>query len=543
MKYWLTALALSIYISVWGQQPFAILQRDTTVACGSTVFLSIDSSRLYSNFIFCAQDTVTTRWTIWKKKGGSKYEPLFSDAYNRMNVALSADRKELLYVKYRTQAPGNMYYSRMDSAWVCTADVDGKNERVVFLVPEFNKNAVYDLDWSFDKTKILYALGNDQYPSLTRDGDIFEYEIATGKHTNLTNDWQLWSKNCRYKPGTFDIAYSHFANFWEALPTDIFFQQKEYPRQQITTQLGHQKGYRYCTLTDVYQDIVLYRRGLYFDNKLYAMRRGATEQMLYDVPGTGGVYLGNDVYAATDFYNNIHLFTARKRIGTTKVSAIRSFNKDHTYNYALDCNTRLNWLGKLPATVQWSDGATGSAISAQIQGTTTYKCTINFNGTIYTDSVTVTVKGPQPRIDLQCMTLHAVGKYAAYQWYNDDKPIAGATDTLFTPEHSGSYTVEATDKKGRKGRYSFLLADADLETISRLNRQVSVNTDPATNTISVSAPFVVNMILRDSAGRTIAQQKDVHSIQLEHYPDGEYDLLLFNDNCVRLRNKRVIKKT
>lgn len=542
MKLVFPVLFLLLALPSLAQRPFRLLQRDTAVSSGENIQLSIDSTRLYSNFVFCAQAPATGRWTIWHRNNDlGKYEPVFNDRFDRMNVVVSGDKRYMLYVRYKPQRPGGMYYSQLDSAWVCVSDINGNNESVVFLVPEFNKNAVYDLDWSFDRRHILYSYGNDQYPSLTRDGDVFEYDIVTNKLSNLTNDWQLWSKNCRYAPGTYDFAYSHFANFWEALPTDIFLQRAGQPRQQLTNSNNQVKGYKYCTLTDFDGEYILFRRGLYFDNKLYR-KKWNTEELLCSIPGYGGIIIGNDLYAATDFYNNIYIFTSKATIGNIKVSGIKTFAKDHTYNYALDCNTRLNWMGRQPAKIRWSTGDTATSIVVKALKTTTYYCRVAMNGVEYMDSITITVSGPRPEITRNCLTL-STGHYQSYQWLVDNHPIAGATDSSYTPEAAGNYAVMVTSKKGRKGTSDYLSVNMGAtDSIKKQNELVNIIADPAANTLTIKAPFALNMIMVDEKGKIVDRQDNVSLVNLDRLPDGVYDMMLYNNNCVRLRTRRIVKR-
>jgi hypothetical protein len=539
-RFWVMIVVLGWAVPVLGQRPFRILQHDTTVPAGTVLQLGIDSTRLFSNFIFSACNPETGRWTVWRKGKSGKYEPVFKDRYNRMNVVVSADRRSLLYVRYKPQEEGAMYKSALDSAWICTSGVDGSQEAVVLMVPEFNKNAVYDLDWSADKTRILYSYGNDQYPSLTRDGDVFEYNTVTKTTVNLTNDWQLWSKNCRYAANSKDIAYSHFANFWDPLPTDVFVLRVGHPREQVTNSTNYSKGYKFCTLTDFDGETVLYRRGLYFDNKLY--RKRDAEELLFAVPGYGGVQLEEDVYAAVDFYNNIYVFTSKATIGSIKVSGVKTFAKDHAYNYALDCNMRLNWMGRQQATIRWSTGERATAIAVMVNKTTTYYCKVEMGEAVYTDSITVTVAAPRPAISRKCMTL-SVPRYAAYQWLKDGSAILGAVDSSYTPDEAGRYAVAVVDKKGRKVTSDEVVINAEeWEAATEQNGQVTINADPSSNSLVVSAPFAVNVLIMDERGVIVKQQANARNITLGELPEGSYNMMLYNDACVKLRTRRLVKK-
>ena len=526
-----------------GQASYNIIQEDTTVETGAPITLCIDSTKAYSNFIFSALDQQTMLWTIWKKNSNSgKYEPIYTDRYNRMNVAASADKTEMIYVRYKPQQPGGMYNAIMDSAWVCRSSINGKNETILFQVAAFNKNAIYDLDWSADKERVLYAYGNDQYPNLTRDGDIYEYNIKEGVTYNLTNNWELWSRYCRYSPDGKQYAYSHFANFWFALPTDVFIKQKNGSAEQSTNSVQFTGNDQFCTLTDFTGDKILYRRGLYADNKLYR-KSGMEEQLLFSIPGYGGVQLTKNLYAATDLANNIYLFTNKKTIGSIRISAIKSFAKDNAYNFAMDCNTRLNWLGKQKIKVKWSTGDTGYAITVQPKRNTTYYCTLNANDNVYIDSIHIKVRGAKPLINKTCLTL-STSHNKNYQWLLNSTPISGATDSTYTPEGPGSFAVTITDKKGSTATsQEIIVSETEADSVKMLNEQIKITPDPSTSIIYISAPFPLNMVIVNESGKIIDKQKDVHQTSLNNLPDGVYNIMLYDNYCLKLKTRRIVKKS
>ena len=527
----------------YGQASYAILQHDTTIEKGGGLNLAIDSVKAFSNFIFSAMNPKTTRWTIWKKNSGSgRYEPLFDDAYSRMNVAVAADRTEIAYVRYKPPLQGAMYNTILDSAWVCKSRIDGSGETILFQVAAFNKNAIYDLDWSADKERILYAYGNDQYPNLTRDGDIFEYNLKTGVTVNLTNNWELWSRYCRYAPDGRKFAYSHYANFWFALPTDIFIREKDGNPRQTTNSTQFTGEDQYCTLTDFTVDAVIYRRGLYNKNKLYR-KAGMDEQLLFTIAGFGGIQLGQNLYAATDLSNHIYVFTGSTIVGMIQVSAINSFAKDNAYNFAMDCNTRLNWLGRQRVSVKWSTGDTTFTINVQPTRTTTFYCTISANDITYRDTVIVKVRGAKPLITKTCLTL-GTSKYKNYQWLLNNAPITGATDSAFTPEGAGTFAVAVTDKKNnRLVSNPVIISETEADSVKMLNEQILITPDPSTSTIQITAPFPVNMVIVNDRGKIVEKREDVHETSMNNLPDGIYNILLYDNYCLKLKTRRIVKKS
>ena len=525
----------------WAQKAFAIIQRDTIVEAGTEITLCIDSSRAYSNFIFSAQDPSTGKWCIWRKSLVTrKYTPVFNDVYNRLHVRVSADGKEMIYVRYRSPAENAMRKGMLDTAWICRGATNGLKEDVLFTVPQYNKNAIYDLDWSADKKRILFAAGNDQYPNMTKDGDIFEYNIETGDIVNRTNNWELWSNHCRYSPDGREFAYSHYANFVASIPTDIFIQHPDGMNQQITSAMQHINSMPFCTLTDFTGERVIYRRGQYYDNAVFEKGHEG-EKLISKLQGFGGIVLDDRLYAATDLENNIVLFTVDGKIGSTRVSAIRNFAVDNNYNYDNNLNTHLNWLGKIWAKTNWSTGDTGFSIRVRPTTNTTYRCSVQDGDTIRTSQVKVNVTtSTKPIISKKCLTLYCSG-FTDYQWQLNGQAITGATDSSFTPETGGNYTVTGR-KKGDAVVSSgeMQISSVEAASLSGLHNRVQILPDPTSSIVKIVSPSPINMSVINEQGRIVTQQNNAKEFDMSALPDGSYSIMLYDDDCLKLKTRKIV---
>lgn len=505
--------------------------------------LCIDSTRAYSNFMFSAANPETGRWTIWRKSiVTGKYSPVFNDKYNRLHVKVSADKKEMIYVRYRTPKENAMRNAALDTAWICRGATNGNHEQVLFSVPQFNKNAIYDLDWTVDKQRILFAVGNDQFPTITRDGDIFEYNVTTNTIVNRTNNWELWSNHCTYSPDGKEIAYSHYANFTTALPTDIFIQHADGNSQQITHTQQHINTYPFCTLTDFTGDKVIYRRGQYYDNSLFEKGTG-TEQQIFKVQGFGGIHLNNQLYAATDLENSIYIFTRTATVGSIRIASIKDFAVDNSYNYDNNLNTRLNWLGKQKVKVMWSTGDTTLTINVHPTTNTTYYCTVTDNGKAYRDTIKVRVAtSEKPIITKKCFSLTTT-HYTSYQWLLNGKTITGATDSSYTPEAGGNYAVTVINADG--GLLTSMdtyVSAVEADSVNAINNKVQLLPDPNTSVVKIEAPFMVNMAVINAQGKIVDQKKDAREIDMSSLPGGSYTILLYDNNCLKLKTRKMIMR-
>jgi gliding motility-associated-like protein len=322
---------------------------------GTLLSANADTLDLYNNFIFSANNNATQRWTIWKKNNTGVYAPLFNDNYHRTAVVVSQDKTEMIYVRYRhlNSAQPPMWSSILDSAWICRNNIDGTNESILLLVPNFKRDAIYDMDWSSNKTQILFTLGNDRYPNvLTRDGDVFLYNITNSTLTNHTNNWDLWEKTAKFLKDNNYIYYSQCPNPWYGLPVDIYKKPiATGSPSKITSASGYSVGDQEVSITGTMNDgSVIYRR--YGNYRLYKKKDSNAEVLLLNKPGCGGIEIGSDLFAATNFDDSIVLFKQSSVLKTFKISQISRFTGNPSYNYNNGNIIHLQWLGKLCAKTQ-----------------------------------------------------------------------------------------------------------------------------------------------------------------------------------------------
>ena len=540
----LSLLFLLVALHSGAQQNHVLLTRDTVIEKGTAITLQADSFIAYNNFIFAAQDTTTHKWTIWAKQAGrGAYAPLYTDQYNRLNPVLSADGNMLLYIRYLPQHPGAMHSAEMSAAWFCTSTIKGTNETVIFTVPDFGKEAVYDLDWSYDRKRMLFALGNDQYPTLTRDGDIYEFDARTRSTTNMTNDRDHWSMNCRYSRGGTLFAFGHFQNPWYSWPTDIFLHKEDGTNVQMTNAGGYINDFQYCTLTDFPGVKVLYRRGQHNDNKLF-IRTQDGERLLSDRPGYGGMQLTEGVYAATDLANHICVFDEHDHLIAFPVKQVSNFCRDNNYVFPGDYSCRLNWLGRGHARVMWSTGDTTCSIVVRPKKTTTYYCKIKEGDNTFRDSVTVTIGSAKPVIARYCLTLAAPTNYKKYQWLKNGAAIEGAINPAFTPETWGNYSVKTTDDKGQvsiSDETTISMSEAD--SVLAMNDAIQIQIDPTAMTARVKSPQPVNVVITDEKGTIVLQQYNSQTLDLKPLADGVYSIITYNNQCIRFKTRSLVKKS
>lgn len=184
------------------------------------------------------------------------------------------------------------------------------------------------------------------------------------------------------------------------------------------------------------------------------------------------------------------------------------------------------------------------AIKVQPQQTTTYTCKITIGDKTYADSVRIRVNtSGRPVVTNNCLTL-TTGRSSRYQWNRDQQPVPGATDSVFTPGQPGDYSVSVIDAKGRSSTsLPFTISKKVADSIEALNAATVIQPDPATYKVKILSPSKVNMIVTDENGRMVTRQSPAQEWDMNNVPDGTYTVMLFNDNCITFKRRKLVKKT
>ncbi|NDC42117.1 MAG: hypothetical protein EBZ77_11300 [Chitinophagia bacterium] len=429
-----------------------------------------------------------------------------------------------------------MHLQQLDSAWMCVADIDGRHETKLFLIPEFRKNAVYSICWSPDGQRLLYALGNDASPTLTRDGDIFEYDLNAHTTTNRTNEWKLWNLFARFTGRGYDFAYTHYTNFWFAAPANIFLQSGADFSRQLTNERQYTGAQQFCTLTDAHGDTLLYRRGDERENFLCLLADGR-EQVVCAQNGFGGTTLPGGIVACADSWHHIYLYQNKERIGTLSFSNTGKMGYDEAYNPPFNLNVPLNWLGQLPVRYEWSTGATTASISVTPDSSTTYTCRCFYGHEQITFTADVFVRERPAQLRYECGQLRATG-FLAYQWLLNGQPIAGATNNTFTPATNGRYQVRTIGKKG-----NVLVSPATEVQLPDASHAPAITFLPNSGQVSIALNnSAITCIIADSSGTPLMKIEHPDTIDLNNLPDGIYQLLLL-EQCTVIAHRQVTKKS
>ncbi len=202
---------------------------------------------------------------------------------------------------------------------------------------------------------------------------------------------------------------------------------------------------------------------------------------------------------------------------------------------------------------QWKDmnGTIAAAVYSFLDITTSgdYKVVISRkhlnNCTDSTDPVTVTVHPlPLPGIvwDGELLTTDSV--YAAYQWYINGQPIAGATTYTWRPVQNAPYSLTVTDSNGCSNASPAVhdVNNVGVDVLMYPGAGIRIYPNPTSSVIYIDAPGEVNLSVLNMEGREILRGKGVKTFDLNGVPDGMY-LIRVTDTLGRLLKKESLIKT
>lgn len=139
--------------------------------------------------------------------------------------------------------------------------------------------------------------------------------------------------------------------------------------------------------------------------------------------------------------------------------------------------------------------------------------------------------------------LQIPNSYTYYQWYKNGAIIVGANGNKFTTTTNGKYYVEVSDVNG-------CVINSDTVTINKTNSinsivvsksDVKLYPNPTQNTVSISAPVIVNVRVLNMVGSMVAEVKGASVINLENQADGTYFFYISNEENQIISVEKITK--
>lgn len=158
----------------------------------------------------------------------------------------------------------------------------------------------------------------------------------------------------------------------------------------------------------------------------------------------------------------------------------------------------------------------------------------------WVENVPLTVHIPNPIfISYQGGMLHADSGWSAYQWYNDDLPVVGAWDSVYTPTNNGTWHVVAIDSNGCESTSgSITIGDVGLAEAKENKLVFETFPNPADEALFVRLPVYAEEVvitITDVNGRELkmlspnGEGGQLYTVPLEELPAGLY-ILSVNGN-------------
>ncbi len=244
-----------------------------------------------------------------------------------------------------------------------------------------------------------------------------------------------------------------------------------------------------------------------------------------DLPGTAcnvvfkAVPLQPNTRMVLGFPNNVAVVIS----GDTTSTVLDTFICTHLQGSPL---LELN-ISPLSQGVEWEDGSTDTLRIIHHAGTYWVRKYDNCYPQIDTFIINGGYISPVS-ILVEEYTLSANGTYDAYQWYRDGTAISGATDSSYTVDTNGVYSVKAMLTNGCSDSAAYAVTNVSVREYGKRN-EISIYPNPAhTHIVIRSGSPLRNATLRlmNPAGQVITQQSGLSGItfrvDIAAYPAGVY---------------------
>lgn len=156
-----------------------------------------------------------------------------------------------------------------------------------------------------------------------------------------------------------------------------------------------------------------------------------------------------------------------------------------------------------------------------------------------TDQVVIVLPLVYPIISINGNTLSTSG-FTNYQWYLNNTPIPGATDSSYTVTQNGYYTVLATAPNGCATMSAIAsIQFLGIETVKA--EMVKIYPNPSASKVYIDAPRDVNIALCAVDGRVLEYVKKAKQIDVSNYADGVYMIRVLDENDILVKIEKLIK--
>jgi hypothetical protein len=197
------------------------------------------------------------------------------------------------------------------------------------------------------------------------------------------------------------------------------------------------------------------------------------------------------------------------------------------------------------AQLQVTASCNGYTLNNQVfDATGTYTVVMaNQMGCDSTVTLDLTIELPQAVISVDGLVLGTTQPFTSYQWYLNNTLIPGATQSTYTVEENGEYSVVVTDASGCADTAFYevtsIVGIAPLELLQSLTK---VYPNPATRMLYVSSPASVRLTLSSIQGATVLDSKGSKNLDLSDIADGIYLLRIVDAEGRLIKVEKIVKQ-
>lgn len=199
---------------------------------------------------------------------------------------------------------------------------------------------------------------------------------------------------------------------------------------------------------------------------------------------------------------------------------------------------------------EWSRGGStvfGWVDSSQlIKNSGVYRVKVRTADGCVSVSAPITVSilpAPTPTISRSGLVLSTAGTYTGYTWVRNGVDISGSAGSSITVTKNGYYKVRVKDANGCEGESNPIeiyenglgINSAALEA-----SQIRIYPNPTDGKVFIESPILLNIEVKDVAGKTVLNATETKEIDLSKYADGIY-LFVIRDKDQLIKQQRVTK--
>lgn len=151
---------------------------------------------------------------------------------------------------------------------------------------------------------------------------------------------------------------------------------------------------------------------------------------------------------------------------------------------------------------------------------------------------------PSPTISRSGLVLNSMGAFISYTWLRNSTIVVGSTPSI-TVGANGVYTLRVTDINGCEGESNPIEINENGLSINNnvvVSDQIRIYPNPTEGKVFIESPVLLDVDVKDIAGKTIFTAIEAKQIDLSKYADGVY-ILVIRDKDQLIKQQRVTKTT